>query len=51
MQNPKHIYILSLKTVWRYPRGNSMTKTNKELQNTTQKDQATRTPPQTGGDI
>jgi hypothetical protein len=22
MQNPKHIYILSLKTVWRYPRGN-----------------------------
>jgi hypothetical protein len=28
-----------------------MTKTNKELQNTTQKDQATRTPPQTGGDL
>jgi hypothetical protein len=28
-----------------------MTKTNKELQNTTQKDQATRTPPQTGSDL
>ena len=28
-----------------------MTKTSKDLQNTTQKDQPTRTPPQTGGDL
>jgi hypothetical protein len=31
--------------------GNSMTKTNIDLQNTTQKDQATITSPQTEGDL